>query len=112
MFRKKLLLVTVLGTSIANMLVAAPALRAEQKAQPATTTPAPAAAPSESDKRYLEAIGWKMGTQSLEAARDTLGLSDAEKKIIIQGMKSGIEGKPSPIDFKAENDKIVGYRDS
>jgi FKBP-type peptidyl-prolyl cis-trans isomerase FkpA len=120
MLMKKVLLVTVLGTSIANMLIAAPALRGAQATKPAAeatkqsaaVTPTSAAVLGESDKKYLEAIGWKMGTQSLEAARDTLGLTDAEKKYVIQGMKNGIDGKPSPIDFKVENDKIIGYMDS
>lgn len=113
MFRKKVLLVTVIGTSITNMLIAAPALRGTQATKPAAeATKQSEAVLSESDKKYLEAIGWKMGTQSLEAARDTLGLTDAEKKYIIQGMKNGIDGKPSPIDFKVENDKIVGFMDS
>jgi len=63
----------------------------------------------EEQKKYLETAGWNLGKQSIEAAVAQFGLTDSERKIVIQGIKKGAEGAESPIDLREKGEDMLQY---
>lgn len=57
-------------------------------------------------KKYVEAAGWNIGSQSVEAVSSQLGLTAEEKRILVKGLIDGIQGKPSPIDLAKESENM------